>query len=495
MDEDNKFDYNGEDPEQQAELEAQQQEEEQELEEQESEEQAIEEELTFEEQALRLHMTNQLAKIDQKVKLSQVPILSERDKQTLAQAKKMPDQKLKAHTIEVTRWSKIKSFFLKIIQSISPAIPYILYGLAIILAIIAVAVAIDYIFASIFGGGGTGGGSGSGGGMNSAFGATGKDFYAVRLVYKDDEQASKFILNDYSSIIYDAIDNVQNGENYTVTINLTLPEDRNADYNEETADEKIKNVMRKLVVSAYIYDNPDYDSQAIDFSTLTLSKLAEGIKYFGLNTDLVGTFKGEIVSNFLLFNFNQSDGVISYVSTGETEVDAETVKANIASALDAYFATISTVRSEKYFVKDCVLSNNDMLKDVQQKNYVAMMYLPKRDVRFKTLSIYAYGIDTENFGVIFNNQLITKYEEWPVDDDKTMYNYSLGSPSASAVTGYDPNTALITPTAVYKLVGTQNADNYTMVDENGIYTYKDFGMVIKFYSNQAFSFVDEVTLK
>ena len=90
------------------------------------------------------------------------------------------------------------------------------------------------------GGGGTGGGSGSGGGMNSAFGATGKDFYAVRLVYKDDEQASKFILNDYSSIIYDAIDNVQNGENYTVTINLTLPEDRNADYNEETADEKRK---------------------------------------------------------------------------------------------------------------------------------------------------------------------------------------------------------------------------------------------------------------
>ena len=85
MDEDNKFDYNGEDPEQQAELEAQQQEEEQELEEQEAEEQAIEEELTFEEQALRLHMTNQLAKIDQKIKLSQVPILSERDKQTLAQ--------------------------------------------------------------------------------------------------------------------------------------------------------------------------------------------------------------------------------------------------------------------------------------------------------------------------------------------------------------------------------------------------------------------------
>ena len=36
MDEDNKFDYNGEDPEQQAELEAQQQEEEQELEEQEA---------------------------------------------------------------------------------------------------------------------------------------------------------------------------------------------------------------------------------------------------------------------------------------------------------------------------------------------------------------------------------------------------------------------------------------------------------------------------
>lgn len=486
--EDNQFDYNGTNEEQQAqeqaELEAQ--------EEQEAEEQALaeqEEQQTFEEQILQANVEKRLNIIDTKIKTRSCPVLSSQDKEILAQAKQMPSKKVRATTMEYKRKVKIGQFFLKVMQTIAPILPYILIGLGVLLLALAIAAAIDAIFASIFGGGA---GGGTGGGMNSQFGATGNDFYAVRLVYEDNEQAGKYIVNDYAMILYDAVDNVQGTEQYQVTVNLTLPEDRTTDYDDSTADEKIKNVINTLVEKVYIYDNPDYVSQGIDLATLTLSQKAQGIRYFGLNTDLIDIFKNEIISNFLLVNFNQADGILTYSPIGEVEIDDETVKTNIQSALDTYFAGLTTIRSEKYFVRDCLLEGDKMLEDVEQKNYVAMMYLPRKNVSIPSLSIYTYGADPTQLSIEYNGRTFTEFEEWPVDDGISMYTYSLGSLTSSAVVGYDTSTAVTTATAIYKLVDSPNADNYIAVGTDNICTYKDFGTVIKFHSTQPFSFIDEI---
>ncbi len=486
---DNEFDYNGYNEEDADEnLEDNQDEE---LEEQEESEQEQEDQLTFEQEILRQNLNRRLDQIDLKVNKKPLPILNSQEKEIMRMAKSDKTLKPKAYKTEIKRGKKVGQFWLKAIQTIAPAIPFILLGVMILFVALAFAAAIDSIFSSIFGGGGSTGGSC----LNSQFWAFGKDIYAVRLVYEDQTEAGKFVLNDYASVVYDSIGSLKNGEDYTLNINLSLPEDLTADYNDETADEKIKTLMSKLTEIAYVYDNPDYASNGVDLATLTLTQKAEGVKYFGLDSELVSKFKDEIVSNFLLFKFNEDGSVLSYTSLDpENPADKATVEANIKTALETYFANLSTVRSEKYFVKDCVLSDDEMLKDVEQKNYVTMMYLPKKNLTFTDFKIYTYGADPSQLSMELNGKTYTNYEEWPIDDDKTMYTYSLDDTTATAVTGYDPESAVTSATALYKLVGTPNADNYA-TENDGIFTYKDFGMVIKFSSSQPFSFIDEVTLK
>lgn len=496
--EDNEFDYNGdnEDDELTAEEEAEAQA--QAEAEAEAEEEVEEQErLTFEEQIARDELKRKLKMVDSKVTRRQVPVLSSQDKKVIAQAKRSdPILKVEAYKTEVKRAQKWGQFWLKTIQSIAPAIPYIFYGVLILIAVLVVATTIDSMFAWI-----TGGSGGNSKGMNSAFGGTGKDFYAVRMVYRDEDQANKLILNDNATLIYGALDSLHDTSNYTLTINLTLPEDRLADYDNETADAKIKNLMQTLTEKQYVYDNPNYAENGIDLATLTLTEKAKGVKYFGLNADLVSTFKTEIVDNFILFNFNLSDGVLSFTPiTDESDpdaspVDEETVKANVQSALDAYFESLSTTRSEKLFVRDCVLEGDNMLTDVETKNYVAIMYLPRKNVALSTFKIYTYGANPKALTIEMNGKTYSDYEEWPVDETKTMYVYSLDSVSASAVTGYNQTTDATTATALYKMATTANADNYTTTDENGVLTYKDYGLVLKFNTNDSFSFVDEVTLR
>ncbi len=496
--EDNEFDYNGNNDDDELtdeeEAEAQAQEEAEAEAEAEAEEQ---ERLTFEEQIAKEELKRKLKMVDSKVMRRQVPVLSSQDRKVLTQAKHSdPTLKAEAYKTEVKRAQKWGQFWLKTIQSIAPAIPYIFYGMLILLAILVVACTITSMFAWL-----TGGSGGNSKGMNSAFGGTGKDFYAIRMVYKDEDQASKLVLNDNATLIYGALDSLHDTSSYTLTIKLTLPEDKTADYDNETANEKIKNLMQILAEKQYVYDNPNYAENGIDLATLTLTEKAKSVKYFGLNTELISTFKTEIVDNFILYNFNMVDGILTFTPITDdsdpdaTPIDADTVRANVQSALDAYFASLSTTRSEKLFVRDCVLEGENMLTDVEMKNYVAVMYLPRKNVSFSAFKFYTYGADPKALTIEMNGKTYSNYEEWPVDKTKTMYTYSLDSVSATAVAGYDPTTAVTTATALYKLATTANADNYTTTDENGLLTYKDYGLVLKFNTADSFSFVDEVTLR
>lgn len=482
----NRFDYNGDD--EQDEQQEQTVEETDETEE-DDEEEKEDEELTFEEQILKNHLRSQFKKVEAKVNTKQVPILSKQDKQVLEQAKQDKSLKAQATALELKRTKKLGQFILKMLQYIAPAIPFLLLFGIIILAAVAIASAVDSLFGGLFGGG-----SGGSGNMNSQFGADGNNFYAVRLIYKGDEQASKIILNDYANLIYGALDSVQGTDDYTINVNITIPADKKADFDETTADEKIKNLMGVLTEKAYVYDNPNYASLGVDISTLTLAQKAKDIKYFGLDSALIGQFKTEIVDNFVLFNFNMTDGVLTFTPTGENSVDENTVKANIQAALDAYFAGQNTSRSEKYFVRDCALSGDEKLTNVEQKNYVAMMYLPRQNVTFKSIKFLTYGVDTSNFKIEFNGNEYSSFEDWKIDDDNTAYEYTIGenlSYSASAVSNFDATIAA-TPTALYKLA---DKANYTQTNADGILTFQEFGTVFKFHSSQSFTFADEIELE
>lgn len=431
-------------------------------------------------------------KINRKIETASMipPFLKKDDKKIMQDAIHNKQLKSRAVRTEVKRKQSVSQWLLKVFQSIAPILPWLLIGALIIIAALAFAAAFDAMFAWL-----TGGSSGgSGGGMNSQFGANGNSFHAVRLVYQDDEEAAKYILNDYSNLIYGALDEVKNGNDYTVTINVTLPEDRTKDFDAATADEKIKTLVSTLAEKAYVYDNPTYADQGIDLATLTLEAKAQGIKYFGINADLLGQFKQEIVSNFILFNFNAEGGVVTFAPVGDAEVDAATVKANIEAALDVYFAAQNTTRSEKYFVYDQVLQGDKMLENVAQKKYVAMMYLPKANVKFSSLLINAYGVDTNNFSIEFNGNTFSDYSVWPINDDITMYQYTISGVGSQPAVSYNSAIAITTPTALYKLAGTPAESNYITTTADGLVTYVDFGIVLKFNTNQPFAFADEVTL-
>lgn len=432
-------------------------------------------------------------KITRKIETASMlpPFLKRDDKKLMEDAMHNKQLKARATRTEIKRKQSVGQWLLKMIQSIAPILPWLLIGVLIIVAALAIAAAFDAMFAWLFG---TSGGGSGGGGMNSQFGASGKNFHAVRLVYEDDEEAAKYILNDYANLIYDALGEVKNGEDYTVTINVSLPEDRTADFNEATADEKIKNIMGVLTEKAYVYDNPTYSEQGVDLATLTLEAKAKGIKYFGVNADLLSQFKEEIVSNFILFNFNAEGGIVSFAPIGEAEVDEATVKANIQTALDNYFATQNTTRSEKYFVYDQVLQDDKMLENVAQKKYVAMMYLPKTNVTFNNLLINVYGVDTSNFSIEYNGKTFTDFSEWPINDDITMYQYTISGVGTQSAVSYNSATAVTQPTALYKLADSTTQSNYVTTNEDGLVTYAEFGAVIRFNTTQPFAFADEVTL-
>ena len=420
------------------------------------------------------------------------PFLKREEKQLMNDALHNRQLKAKATRTETKRKSAIGQWVMKMTQSAAPFVPWLLLGGLILLIALVVAQMIDMMFAWLSGG--SGGGTG-GGGMNSQFGANGNNFHAVRLVYEDDEEAAKYILNDYANLVYDALDEVKNGEDYTVTINVTLPEDKTADFDETTADEKIKTILNTLTEKAYVYDNSNYAEQGIDLATLTLTEKAKGIKYFGLNAELLGQFKEEIVSNFILFNFNAEGGIVSFTPVGEAEVDEATVKENIQTALDNFFASQGTTRSQKYFVYDQVLQGDKMLENVAQKKYVAMMYLPKTNTTINNLTLNVYGVDTENFSIEYGGKTFNDYTEWPVNDDITMYQYQIISSTTTLQSvSYNSATAVTKPTALYKLSGTEAEASYITTDENGVVTYIENGVVIKFNSALPFAFADEITL-
>lgn len=447
------------------------------------------EKLTFEEQIMQQHLKKQYEKVEIKINRMTVPVLMDDDKEILQQAKHTKSLKARAVKADFTWKQKIRAFMLKILQFVGPIFAWMLFIGFFFFCALAFAAAIDSIFSSIFGGGG------SGGGMNSQFGADGNNFYAVRLVYKDDEQASKIILNDYANIVYGALEKIDSTNDYTININVTIPADKTADFNPETADEKIKNLMGVLTEKAYVYDNPNYASLGVDISTLTLAEKAKNIKYFGVDSALIGQFKTEIVENFILFNFNTAGGVLSYTKINEeSSIDDAQVKANIQAALNTYFDNLNNKRSEKYFVKDCALSGDGKLTNVEQKEYVAMMYLPRKNVTFKTIKFQVYGVNTADFSIDFNGRNYKSFEEWPINDGNTSYYYTIGENlniSAPAVSGFDAEIAA-TPTALYKLA--DNA-NYTQTNADGILTYQEFGTMFKFNSSQPFAFADEIELR
>ena len=114
-------------------------------------------------------------------------------------AKKHENLKSQVKAIDMALMVKRVQFASKVMSAIAPALPYILIGALILIAIIAFVAMIASLMPWLFPDDNLGNAGGS------QFGVKGDKFYGVRTVYTDDELAKVGLLEHYSDIIENSV--------------------------------------------------------------------------------------------------------------------------------------------------------------------------------------------------------------------------------------------------------------------------------------------------
>lgn len=499
----------------------------------------------FEEKRLK----PKLKKVLERVHSSQFPFLNPIDKRTVEKAKAHKNLKTDVDAIDLALGIKKVQLSSKVMSIVAPAIPIIFMAALLILGFMVIVAFIGSIMPWLFPDDDLSGGSSGGAAVttpSAQFGVTGKDFYGVRTIYSDNELAKVGLLEEYSSIIDDTVEDVleikqtktEGGTTYTVTVkvNLTIPkgevdEDGNPtkfDYSTfKDADFKATysdyyNLLNEMAKIVYTEDNPT------GVVPENLSDKLNGILYFGLNDDLNEDLRDKIHTKLLtMYTISISDGT----SVVEKDSLKTEFKNNFENKTTSGTNNLYTIinnnlkehneRSEKLFIKDYTFaSDEDMMNAIAKENYVAWIFMPKKQVEFKKISFYVTHPDYDNFNMkLFNNneELNIKKDEFDFSDfgdfdfseiegsgskqekETETYAYIAKNLNVSASSfeyiGTDVNS-LIGGVSLAKIVSDNLLDEkkYLTKNDDGIYTFITSGVYVTFESEQSFNCVEFETI-
>ncbi len=342
---------------------------------------------------------------------------------------------------------------------------------------------------------------------DSEFGAKGKDFYAVRTVYKDDEQAKLDIVEDY--VIYiesstnKAIEEIKANSTYdaeSVTANI-IPENYTVqdvlDFNKMEYD-NLRTVLGEMVNMAYSYDN-NVDIASIPASMELIEKI-NAIKYMGIDSYLQEKFKTII-----------ADGICPFFHVEDTEhvlVDPTTVT-EIPASVNEVLNNAKLVRTEKLYVKDFILQNDDdTMKDILQEQYVAAIYLPKRDLTINHIQLRIWHHDKATFQAkIVNGTTVYEFDNiggFGSEKLEGIETYGTTSNIYAQVTaftnGLQPEVGVTDKETSLLSLAKQAGEGATYLEQkadettgNSYSTFKIDGIRLEFDSDQAFNFVEADT--
>lgn len=189
--------------------------------------------------------------------------------------------------------------------------------------------------------------------LDTANGIRGDAFYGVRLIYKDDEKAKEELVTSYENLVVDLITKIDeiNGIDATLELHYT-----------GARPEQLTNLIKVIA------DQTDGSDE--DFGTL--DQHIELIDHFGYtNVEL-----RDIKTNLLTYITTNLDDIFT--------IDTSTYTADFANdfnnLFDSNYSSLN-VTAPLYFVQDIVIDGDEeMIKGIKQKNYVAMIYLPKTNV-------------------------------------------------------------------------------------------------------------------
>lgn len=288
------------------------------------------------------------------------------------------------------------------LSAIVPLLPYIIIGLLVIVGVIVIfSVLMPWLFGLFEGT------------SSAPFGITWENFYGMRYIYRDAEQAQADLWADYANALNYTIENF---DNENVTLNLEMPTIENgsgvdlskltdATTDNEYLDEY--NLVVEIAKSVYLADNADVENA----DTLELNEILAGIKYFGFDADIVDKVATELAQfiedNASLYTLKSAeDGTTPSIDVSDTLKPAFSDLLLQEYVTNLKVADGAPTRTDLLYIKDFILSESEpTVEGVEQENYVAMIYLPKDNVdKIESVTYSIYGVETADYNVaIYSN--------------------------------------------------------------------------------------------
>ncbi len=330
--------------------------------------------------------------------------------------------------------------------------------------------------------------------MSTQFGVNGADFYGNRVVYRDSDSARVEIITNVADLVDNVVNDLESTtiENATIDVIINLPTEefdwKNLDETAYQTDYLMHyNLVKSMLEIVYERDKIDET-----ITPTTLTEYADNIAHFGFSTDMIEPIKAKIIE------YLSADGIVLVVPDedgGEIpSVDTATI---INNSVNKIITNASAVQTEKYFIKDYLFSaEDDMMKDIAQENYVAMIFMPKNEVTFNSFSFLVNDID-DNFSIkLYNNgqELSLDKSEFLEEDGEVTWEYSSNDNLNidANVYQYKGNLNLSQAMSLYS-IAKESADstNYLQTaEDSAILTYSANGVYLVFDSNKEFLFCE-----
>ena len=397
-------------------------------------------------------------------------------------------------------------------MSASPVLVYGVLGALLLFLVIAVIVVVGSAVPTL-------GGKNEDGTASSIMGITGNDFFGARMVYKDDELANTILIEDYVNYISSGATTAKGissvtlgGTPYTLTINVNdyiIAENFDfKKFNEETFKtnyEKLYELVKnKVAMPIYKIDNDE------DFSGTSLIDCVKGIKYFGFETIETGatettakTISKELITPSMITITNEEGNSVTdalTLSSVETYVETQ-----VENTLNEFHVG----RVEKLFVKDYILTGDDKcVENVSAENYVAMIFMPKKNVKFKEFSFSVSDSSLTEFSMSLTNngneiQIDNGGENLGTNDSPSYLYATTNNLNIETTAFEDIDTlninALAKGVSLFEVAKLTNKDLYletkTTEGEGSVsyLTIKQNGVVVTLNNNEKFMFLEFAT--
>lgn len=460
------------------------------------------------------------------------PFLSEEETEFVKKyTKKYKTEKMNITKFGQSMWTAQQRFWTKVRSIVSTMFSYpVVIVTCIVIGIVLLVAIIGYLLPFLFPNDEALGGKS---GASSVFGIKGDSFYGARAVYKDDEKAKSALIEQYVSLIETTAENIEQNIT-TATVNNG---EKDVVYTLQV------DVVLELPGEDYDYENVEYSAFATQFpvveemakfvykiengteATISFEEVLSAIKYFGFSADLIGENLDddkEVDNNLMEIVYDaltemnaisikekdSADTSAQFVPA--TNVTLEVIDENIRTEVLKLNNDSNKIQTEKLFIKDFILEDEEAyIEGIEEKNYVALIYMPKQSVNIEYFCFMVTREESANFVITLTNggkQISLSADDGQAYDEnkptkKTYMLRTSDSLSESVSTSTIINTGNLNmfteDASLYQVLATAGGGYTTYLEEttsedgDKYLTVKMGDLFVKFESDAPFMFTEE----